>query len=80
MSMGLIYQQSEINNLNNETDSAKEKLRKTAQLLLNITNLEYNNLDSKIQETIKIQKDLIIESEISVYAESIFLILNNIFE
>ncbi|CAO1293928.1 unnamed protein product, partial [Diamesa hyperborea] len=74
----IVYQQMEIARLTTESESAKFKLHNTAMLLLNKTDLEYNQLDHKLNESINMQKELIVEENINVFNEKISLIFKAI--
>ena len=78
LSAGVIYQQTEITRLTIEADSARYKLHNTAMLILNKTDLQYDQLDNKLNQSINVQRDLVAEGLINVYTEKLSLIFKTI--
>lgn len=75
---GIAYQEYEIHNLNNEKEIMKERLQKTSKILLKITELEHDEVDEKLTNVLKIQKEENIRTEINSYMGMIFPLIEMI--
>lgn len=77
-SLGMVYQETEIWNLNKQVKDAKTKMVLTANTLLNITEVEYEAMEGKLNEVIIKQQEVLMEEQVINYAENIVLLFTNI--
>lgn len=77
-SLGMMYQEAEIWSLRRQVNDAKTKMVLTANALLNITEVEYETIEGKLNEVIAKQQEVLMEESILNYAENIELLLINL--
>lgn len=77
-SLGIIYQETQIQSLQTQLQSTKDKLQKTANVLLNVTDLEYEAIENKLNEVIDRQQEILMKETIMGYAQNIELLFGRL--
>lgn len=76
--LGAAYQEVEIWNLKKQITDAKSKMVLTTNALLNITEVEYEAIEGKLNEVISKQQEVIMDEAVINYAENVELFLVNL--